>query len=243
MKYLQAWLFYGLFTVLTIVITTLVVIARVFGRNMAWQTGKLWGLTGNALLLLIYGIRIKIEGQEHIPDVPCVYAVKHQSTWETTTLSLVLPPFAWVLKKELMFIPFFGWALFALGAIAINRANPRAALKQVNEQGVKRIQSGRSVVIFPEGTRSAVGEKGKYQPGVILVAKKAAVPIVPIAHNAGLCWPKGTFIKRAGTITLRILPPIPAQDVVARKRNDLLEEIEQSIEDACTALGAGVSKA
>jgi 1-acyl-sn-glycerol-3-phosphate acyltransferase len=242
MKYLQAWLFYGLFTALTIIIALLVVVVRVFGRDIAWQVGKLWGLTGNALLFVICGIRVKIEGQENIPDVPCVYAAKHQSTWETTTLPIALPPFAWILKKELMLIPFFGWALYALGAIAINRSNPRAALKQVNEKGVAQLKTGRSVVIFPEGTRSAIGEKGKYQPGVILLAKKAAVPIVPVAHNAGLCWPKGTILKYSGTITLRILPPISAEDVVERKRNDLLEEIEEKIEASCVELGAGVSK-
>jgi len=242
MKYLQAWLFYGLYTLATITIAVLVIMARVFGRDLAWKVGHLWGLTGNALLFVICGIRVKIEGQENIPDVPCVYAVKHQSTWETTTLPIALPAFAWILKKELMYIPFFGWALYALGAIAINRSNPRAALKQVNEKGVAEIKKGRSVVIFPEGTRSAVGEKGKYQPGVILLAKKAAAPIVPVAHNAGLCWPKGTILKYSGTITLCILPPISAEDVVERKRNDLLEEIEESIEETCTALGAGVSK-
>ncbi|MDQ7057459.1 MAG: lysophospholipid acyltransferase family protein [Ghiorsea sp.] len=238
MKYLQAWLFYGLYTVLTIIISTLVVIARIFGRSAAWQVGKLWGLTGNTLLFVICGIRVKIEGQENIPDEPCVYAVKHQSTWETTTLPLALPPFAWILKKELMFIPFFGWALHALGAIAINRSNPRAALKQVNEKGVAQIKTGRSVVIFPEGTRTAVGEAGKYQPGVILLAKKAEVAIVPVAHNAGLCWPKGTIIKHSGTITLRILPPITAEDVQNKKRNDVLAEIETRIETACRDLGA-----
>lgn len=238
MKHLQAWLFYGLYTVLTITIAVLVIIARVFGRNAAWQVGKLWGLTGNALLFVICGIRVKIEGQENIPDAPCVYAVKHQSTWETTTLPLALPPFAWILKKELMLIPFFGWALYALGAIAINRSNPRDALKQVNNKGVARIQSGRSVVIFPEGTRAAVGEAGDYKSGVILLANKAGVPIVPVAHNAGLCWPKGTVIKHSGTITLRILPPISAEDVQNKKRNDVLQDIETRIETACRELGA-----
>lgn len=238
MKYLQAWLFYGLYTVLTISIAMLVIAARVLGRNAAWQVGKLWGLTGNALLFLIYGIRVKIEGQENIPDGACVYAVKHQSTWETTTLPLALPPFAWILKKELMFIPFFGWALYALGTIPINRANPRAALKQVNEKGVAQIKAGRSVVIFPEGTRAAVGETGEYKPGVILLAKKAEVPIVLVAHNAGLCWPKGTIFKKSGTITLRILPPISAEDVQHKKRNDVMTEIETRIEEACRALGA-----
>ncbi|MDQ7005424.1 MAG: lysophospholipid acyltransferase family protein [Ghiorsea sp.] len=238
MKYLQAWLFYGLYTVLTICIATLIVIARIFGRGAAWQVGKLWGLTGNALLFLIYGIRVKIEGKENIPNEACVYAVKHQSTWETTTLPLALPPFAWILKKELMFIPFFGWALYALGTVAINRSNPRAALKQVNEKGVAQIKAGHSVVIFPEGTRTAVGETNEYKPGVILLAKKANVPIVPVAHNAGLCWPKGTIFKQSGTIILRILPPISVEDVQQKKRNDVLLDIETRIEATCRELGA-----
>ena len=238
MKYLQAWLFYGVFSIVTVVIALLVIIARIFGRDFAWQVGHLWGITGNALLFLICGIRVKIEGKEHIPNQPCVYAVKHQSTWETTTLPTVLPPFNWVLKKELLYIPIFGWGLYVLGVIAINRSSAREALKQVNEKGTAQIQAGRSVVIFPEGTRAAVGEAGQYKPGVILLAKKAQTMIVPIAHNAGLCWPKGTIIKHGGTITLRILPPISAEDVQNKKRNDLLAEIEESIESNCRDLGA-----
>jgi len=240
MKQIQAFVFYTLFTIATILIAVSVVLVRIFGRDVAWSVGKLWGITGNFLLRWVCGIKVSIEGWEHIPDEPCVVAVKHQSTWETTTLPLVLPPFAWILKKELMYIPFFGWALYALGAISIVRSNPREALKQVNEKGVAQIKSGRSVVIFPEGTRMAVGEKGKYQPGVILLAKKAKVPILLVAHNAGACWPKGTFLKKSGTITMRILPPIPVEDVVERKRNDLLEEIEQRIESACTELNERV---
>ena len=238
MNYIRSVLFYSLYMIAMLIISTLVVAARVFGRDAAWTTGKLWGKTGNLFLFLTCGIRVKIEGKENLPDEPCVFAVKHQSTWETTTLPLALPPFAWILKKELMHIPFFGWALYALGAIAINRSNPREALRQVNEKGVAEIESGRSVVIFPEGTRSAVGEKGKYQPGVILLAKKAGVPIVPVAHNAGLCWPKGTIVKYPGTITLRILPPITAEEVQTKKRNDVLLEVETRIEEACRELGA-----
>ncbi len=238
MKYLQAWLFYALFGMATVLVAILVMLARIFGRDVAWKVGHLWGFIGNALLFLICGIRVHIEGKEHIPDQPCVYAVKHQSTWETTTLPTVLPPFNWVLKKELLYIPVFGWALYVLGVIAINRSSTREALKQVNEKGTAQIRAGRSVVIFPEGTRTEVGKAGKYQPGVVLLAKKAATMIVPIAHNAGLCWPKGTIIKHAGTITLRILPPISAEDVQNKTRSDLLAEIEESIESNCRDLGA-----
>lgn len=237
LRYIQAWLFYGIYTVCTIIIAILVLVARMFGRDMAWNVGKLWGLVGNFLLWLICGIKIKVEGREHIPAEPCVVAVKHQSTWETAALPALLPAFAWILKKELMYIPFFGWALYALGAIAIVRSNPREALKQVNEKGRAQLRAGRSVVIFPEGTRTAIGEAGTYKPGVILLAKKAGVAILPIAHNAGVCWPKGTILKYSGTITLRILPLVSAKDVVEKTRNELLTEIEERIETACRALG------
>jgi len=238
MNQIRSWIFYALYTVLTMIITSLVIVARIFGRNAAWKVGKLWGLVGNFLLRYLCGIKVKIEGREHIPDEPCVIAVKHQSTWETTTLPLALPPFAWILKKELMYIPLFGWALYALGAIAIVRSNPREALKQVNEKGRAQLASGRSVVIFPEGTRTAVGEAGNYKPGAVLLAQKAGVAILPVAHNAGLCWPKGTTLKHAGTITMRILPPISAQEVVEGRRNDILAECEKRIEAACRDLGA-----
>ncbi|MDX8384756.1 MAG: lysophospholipid acyltransferase family protein [Ghiorsea sp.] len=142
-----------------------------------------------------------------------------------------------MLKKELMYIPLFGWALKALGAIAIRRSNPREALKQVNEQGVAHMLAGRSVVIFPEGTRTAVGETGNYQPSAIMLAKKAGVAVLPVAHNAGVCWPKGSYLKHPGTITLRFLPPIAAEDVKARKRNELLAECEARIEENCRELG------
>jgi len=173
---------------------------------------------------------------EHIPDAPCVVVAKHQSTWETAQLPLVLPIFAWVLKKELMYIPLFGWALYALDAIAIQRSNPREALKQVNALGLQTLKSGRSVVIFPEGTRSAVGVTGNYQPSAMMLAKKAEVAILPVAHNAGICWPKGTILKYPGTITLRILPPISAADVQNRKRADLLDECKTRIEETCRQL-------
>ena len=135
MKYLRAIVFYSLYTLLTLGISVAVLLVRVLGRDTAWRVGRYWGRLGNMLLRLIYGIRVRVEGREHIPDQPCVIVANHQSTWETTTFPVVLPPFVWILKKELMYIPFFGWALYALGVIAIDRANARAALKQVNDQG------------------------------------------------------------------------------------------------------------
>jgi len=230
-------LFYVSFLLMTLVVVTLVVCSRIFGANAALQTAKLWGLSSNFMLKVLCNVHVKVEGTEHIPSQACVVVSKHQSTWETTTLPQFLPPFAWVLKKELTYIPLFGWALKALDAIAIQRSNPREALKQVNTLGIAHMQAGRSVVIFPEGTRIAVGETGNYQPSAIMLAKKANVPILLVAHNAGVCWPKGSYLKHPGTITIRFLAPISAEDVKEKKRNDLLAECESRIEAACRELG------
>ncbi|MDQ6989711.1 MAG: lysophospholipid acyltransferase family protein [Mariprofundaceae bacterium] len=237
MMYIRSILFYVLFILSTALVTSAVTFSRLFGQAAAWKMGQIWGLNSNLLLRYICGIRIKIEGQEHIPTQACVVVAKHQSTWETTTLPLYLPPFVWVLKQELMYIPLFGWALKALDAIAIQRSNPREALKKINNEGIKELQNGRSVLIFPEGTRTAVGETGNYQPSAIMLAKKAEVPILLVAHNAGVCWPRGSILKQSGTITLRFLPPISAQEVQEGKRNDLLATCETRIEAACRELG------
>ncbi|WP_038246996.1 lysophospholipid acyltransferase family protein [Ghiorsea bivora] len=237
MKYIQAILFYFLYIIATVSIATACILARVFGRDVAWKVGYLWSMVGNFLLKLIYGIKVVIEGKENIPDEPCVIVANHQSTWETATLPVVLPPFAWILKKELMYIPFFGWALYALDAIPIVRSNTRDALRQVNEKGTAQLKSGRCVVIFPEGTRRPVGQPGTYKPGAVVLAKKAGVAILPIAHNAGACWPKDSWFKHKGTITLRVLPPISAEDVQEKKRNDILAECETRIVSACKEIG------
>jgi len=238
MIYIRSLLYYLIFAPSTIIIAMLVLLGRLFGRDFSWWVSRLWGWWSDKLLRAFCGINFVVEGLENIPKTPCVVVCKHQSTWETTTLPVVLPPFAWVLKKELMAIPFFGWALYALGAIPIVRSNPRDALKQVIEKGTAQLKSGRFIVIFPEGTRVDVGETGNYQPSAMMLAKKAEVAILPVAHNAGLCWPRGTILKYPGTITIRVLPAISAEDVQAGKRNDLLSDCETRIEAACRDLGA-----
>jgi 1-acyl-sn-glycerol-3-phosphate acyltransferase len=176
------------------------------------------------------GIKVKIEGREHLPDQACVVMAKHQSAMETIAMPMLVPPYTWILKRELFYIPFFGWALAAMGTIGIRRGNPREAIKQVIDQGKARLAQNRWVVIFPEGTRSAVGTTGNYQPGGIIVAQKAGVAILPMAHNAGAHWPKRGFIKTPGTVTFRFLPLIDAETVTATKRNDLLQQLETDIE-------------
>jgi len=149
----------------------------------------------------------------------------------------LVPPFAWVLKRELFYIPVFGWALWALNEIAIRRANPREALKQVLEQGKRFLGEKRWVVIFPEGSRTKPGQVGDYQASGIMLARKAGVGILSMAHNAGVFWPKHGFIKHPGVVRVRFLPYITPEEVANTHRNELLERLKKDIEAATRGLG------
>ncbi|MGE0557088.1 MAG: lysophospholipid acyltransferase family protein [Burkholderiales bacterium] len=156
----------------------------------------------------ICGIRYRVIGAEHIPREPCIILSKHQSAWETLAFQLIFPPQVWVLKKELLRVPFFGWGLAMLSPIAIDRSLRREALQQLVEQGRERLATGFSIVIFPEGTRIPPGMRGKYRPGGARLAVQTGTPVLPVAHNAGLCWPRNAFFKRPGLITVSIGAPI-----------------------------------
>ncbi len=215
----------------------MVTFSRLFGFSAAWFWATYWSRSLMFMARICCGIRIEVEGREHMPKEACVVMAKHQSTLETLAMPSLTPPFVWILKRELFYIPLFGWALWALNAIAIRRGNPREALKQVIEQGKAFLAKGRWVIVFPEGTRTAAGETGSYQPGGIVLAAKAGVGILPLAHNAGVHWPKRGFIKTPGVVRVRFLPFIPAERVAATPRNELLEEIKAQIESATRELG------
>jgi 1-acyl-sn-glycerol-3-phosphate acyltransferase len=175
------------------------------------------------------GVRYEVVGLENIKDLnkPFVALSKHQSTWETLFLQSLLWPASTILKVELIKIPFFGWGLRALRPIAIDRSNPREALKQVKAQGKQRLSSGINLIIFPEGTRTAFGEKGKYARSGADIAVESQRPIVPISHNAGLFWPGKQFAKKPGTIKVVIGSPISP---VGKSSKALTEEVENWIE-------------
>jgi len=237
MLFIRSALFNLFFFVLTPIFSLLILLFRPFGFSASWFWARLWSNIMLGLARMICGIKIEIEGQEHFPDTACVVMAKHQSAMETIAMPMLIPAYAWILKRELFYIPLFGWALAVMGTIAIRRGNPREAIKQVIEQGRARLDDGRWVVIFPEGTRSAVGTTGNYQPGGVIVAQKAEAAILPMAHNAGAHWPKRGFIKTPGTVTFRFLPLIDAETVTATKRNDLLERLERDIESETRKLG------
>lgn len=186
-----------------------------------------WTRLNLAALKVICRIHYRVEGLDNLPTTPTIVMSKHSSTWETMALAEILPPVAWVLKKELMHIPFFGWGLAALDQIAIDRKAGRDAVKQVVEQGKERLASGRWVVIFPEGTRVQPGTKGRYKLGGGFLAAATGYPVIPIAHNAGYFWPRGQFIKRPGTITVRIGPTI---DPAGKTAAEIIAAVETWIE-------------
>ncbi|MDH5535362.1 MAG: 1-acyl-sn-glycerol-3-phosphate acyltransferase, partial [Betaproteobacteria bacterium] len=163
-----------------------------------------WARLNVAAARLICGIRYRVIGAENIPAEPCIILAKHQSAWETLAFQVVLPPHVWVLKRELLRVPFFGWGLAMLSPIAIDRASGTRALKQTLEQGRERLHNGFSIMIFPEGTRIPPGARGRYHPGGAWLAIKTGVPVLPVAHNAGECWRRNAFLKHPGMITVSI---------------------------------------
>jgi 1-acyl-sn-glycerol-3-phosphate acyltransferase len=186
-----------------------------------------WSRLVVRLARAICGIRWSVEGREHLPGNPAVILSKHQSAWETLAFQEIFPPQVLVLKKELLWLPFFGWGLALMSPIAIDRANGRAALRDIARRGRERLAQGFWVVIFPEGTRVRVGEKRAYQQGGAWLAAQCGVPVVPVAHNAGRLWPKNAFLKRAGNVTVRIGPPIPTS---GRDAKQISAEAEAWIE-------------
>jgi len=170
-----------------------------------------WCRFALVLVRLFLGIKVKVTGAEHIPERPCVIVSNHQSTWETFFLSAYFQPLSQVLKRELLYVPFFGWAMAMLRPIAIDRDNPKVALKQVASKGDKLLKEHTWVLIFPEGTRVPYGQIGKFSRSGAALAVNAELPVLPIAHNAGKYWPKDGWGKRAGTIEVVIGEPMWAE--------------------------------
>ena len=167
-------------------------------------------------------IKTKVIGQENILHSPCIIISNHQSTWETLAFQTIFPPHTWVLKRELLWLPVFGWSLALLNPIIINRGDKLNAIKKVIRQGSDRLKKGISIVIYPEGTRQPYKQLGAYQNGGSAIAKKTGHSIVPVYHNAGKLWAKGSFIKKPGEITVVIGKAISNSDL---KPSEVTERI------------------
>ena len=180
-------------------------------------------------LKVTLNITTNIIGQENVKKSPCIIISNHQSTWETLAFQTIFPAHTWVLKQELLWLPIFGWSLAMLKPIIINRGDKLKAIKKVIKQGADRLNKGISIVIFPEGTRQPYKHLGEYQNGGAAIAKKSGYEIVPVYHNAGNIWPKGSFIKKPGVITVIIGEVISdsnltSSEVTEKIRNWTLEQ-------------------
>lgn len=197
---------------------------------MSWRhtMANTWGLSNLWLQKWMCGLTYTITGMEHIPGGGAILMSKHQSTWETIALRGLMPKTqAWVLKRELMWMPVFGWALAMVHPIAIDRKAGRKAIKQIIDQGKQRLAEGRNIIIFPEGTRTAPGERRRYGIGGGMLAAKAQVPVIPIAHNAGVFWARRGIQKYPGNIQVVIGAPISTQ---GKDATQIMTEVEDWIE-------------
>jgi 1-acyl-sn-glycerol-3-phosphate acyltransferase len=189
---------------------------------------RLWSRTNFFLLRTVNGLAYRIEGMENIAGRPIIYASKHQSAWDTMVFPMLLPRPAVVLKRELQLIPFYGWYAKKYGTIGIDRKAGATALRSMVRDARQAIANGQPIVVFPEGTRTAPGERLTYQSGVAALYTSLGVPVVPVALNSGLFWSRRSILRKPGTITLRFLPAIPP----GLKRGEFMTRLETAIEAA-----------
>lgn len=221
---LRAILFYSGLVVLVLIMSLSVCLVGFF----PFRYRQLCLTYGNKLIMgwlcITCGIKVKVSGMENIPDSPCVVLSNHQSTWETFFLQHLFVPASVILKRELLWIPFFGWGLFAMRAIAIKRSNPAGAIRQVLKKGKQRLSKGIKVIIFPEGTRVKGTQVGTFMTSGAALAKAAEVTILPVRHNAGACWPAGRWLKNPGTISIVIGPTIATDQHNPRELTDMAQQ-------------------
>ena len=194
----------------------------IYAMCVGWLRTAIWGAK------VICGVHARLQGMQHLPDGPVVLLPKHQSTWETFAFPGLMPrPLAYVFKRELLYIPFFGWAMARMDMIHIDRSKRAEAWAKVAEQGRRLMANGHWVIMFPEGTRTPRGSQGTYKSGGTRLAVTTGVPVLPIAVTSARCWPRKTFTLRPGIIDVSIGQPIPSS---GREPDELMREVERWIE-------------
>ena len=232
MQAFRSLLFNNIFFGTSAIFLVAALLLLLFPRHAAQKFFHIWMKYMMWLLRVLVGLDYKIVGAEHLPNGPVIVACKHQSTWDVGIFLILFSNPAYVLKKELLSIPVYGWLLRKTKMIAINRDGGASALKNMLLQSREALAIGRTVVIFPEGTRSAPDSRGAYHPGVAALYNISNVPVVPVALNSGCFWERRGYIKRPGTITLEFQPPIDR----GLKTREFMEELEFRIETASVNL-------
>lgn len=218
------------------IVFTALVLSILMWAPLSWRIAfiRLWINYSLAMLQLFCGLKYRVEGMENIPQHGFIVMSKHSSTWETIALQKFFDPMVWVVKRELTRIPFFGWGLIAMNAIAIDRGTGRRAMKQLIEESKKRMDEGRILMMFPEGTRVSPGEKRPFKIGGAIVSVKTGYSVLPVVHNAGEYWPRHSWIKWPGTIRVVIGKPIDPEGMTS-------ERIITAVEDWITRTGEQIS--
>jgi 1-acyl-sn-glycerol-3-phosphate acyltransferase len=213
--------------------TLLILLARVLGAkgDVRYAFAQKWLTLSIDAARVLMGIRYQVQGQENLPlgeTSPAILLVKHQSTYETFLMPAIMPhPLAYVFKKELLYVPFFGWSIGSLDMIHIDRSQRAKAFAKVVEQGQALLDKGVWVIMFPEGTRIPRGERGSYKTGGTRLAIATGAPVIPIAVTSAKCWPRRAFVKHPGVVDVSIGKPIPS---VGRDAEELMREVETWIE-------------
>ncbi|HBA42135.1 MAG TPA: 1-acyl-sn-glycerol-3-phosphate acyltransferase [Alphaproteobacteria bacterium] len=232
MLYIRSIVFNIYLYLLTVLLAGLGLPVLLLPRRAVAGVLRLWARLVNLGLRVICNIRVEIRGRDRLPDGASLIAAKHQSMWDTIVFFDLLPDIVYVLKKELAYIPLYGWFAVRAGMIRVDRDAHAKALRHLVKQAKTKASDGRPILIFPEGTRVAPGEHIGYKPGIAALYSQLDIPCVPVAVNSGLFWPRRQFLRRPGTIILEILPPIPP----GLKRRDFMRRLETELEEASNAL-------
>jgi 1-acyl-sn-glycerol-3-phosphate acyltransferase len=245
MTWLRAALFNAAFALWTLSLGIVALPMLLAPRRAVMAFGRFWSAVTLFLAARIIGLTHEVRGLENLPAGGSIVAMKHQSAWDTLALPVIFGDPAAVLKKELAWVPLYGWYAMRAGSIAVDRKAGASALKRMVRAAKAAAEAGRPIVIFPEGTRTAVGTRRPYQPGAAALYLQLGIPLVPVAVNSGLFWGRRAFLKRAGRIVVEILPPIPP----GLDRRTVMAQLEERIEGATERLvaeaksGEGVKRA
>ena len=210
--------------IFTIPFTIFAIMTFPFTAILRYKIITLWAKSILFWLKFTCNLSFEVKGTSNIPKNSFMILSKHQSAWETLAFQEIFPPQVWVLKRELLWIPFFGWGLAMTSPIAINRSDGRKSLEHMLKQGLDRVKKGFCITIFPEGTRIKPKKVGRYHIGGAWLATKAKINIIPVAHNAGYFWPKNSFIKKPGEITISIGSAINTKGITPEKANKLAKD-------------------
>lgn len=226
--YIRSIVFWTGFLLSTLIISCFVLALSIVNADIRLKVARYWGVFNIWLLKVVCKLDCEIIGAENIGERNAIVFCKHQSTWETMFLHTIIPLGRWVFKRELLYLPFFGWALACTDPIAINRGAGRKAVNQLVKQGTEKLKRGKWVNLFPEGTRRPPGSEPRYKLGGAMLAAESGYPVLPIAHNAGEYWPRHSFIKWPGVVKVRIGPLIETE---GKRADEILSEAQSWIEN------------